>query len=66
MSTESRKAWDEQLEQDFSPGGRGMKLLEEAEAELRAGRTKPMDEFLAEVKARRGTDWPRMDADGHR
>ena len=45
--------WDKQIEADFSPGGRGMALLEEAEADLRAGRVKPMDEFLAEVKARR-------------
>jgi hypothetical protein len=42
--------WDRQIEQDFSPGGRGMALLEEAEADVREGRTKPMDEFLAEAK----------------
>ena len=45
--------WDRQLDQDFSPGGRGLALLEEAEADVREGRTKPMDEFLAEAKARR-------------
>jgi hypothetical protein len=45
--------WDKQIEEDFSPGGRGMALLEEAEADVRAGRVKPMDEFLAEAKARR-------------
>jgi hypothetical protein len=45
--------WDKQIEEDFSPGGRGMALLEEAEADEIAGRVKPMDEFLAEAKARR-------------
>ncbi len=45
--------WDRQMEEDFSPGGAGMALFEEAKAELHAGRVKPMDEFLAE--ARQGT-----------
>ena len=45
--------WDKQIEDDFSPGGRGMALLEEAEADIREGRVKPMDEFLAEGKLRR-------------
>lgn len=45
--------WDKQIEEDFSQGARGMALLEEAEADVRAGRVKPIDEFLAEAKARR-------------
>jgi hypothetical protein len=45
-------AWDRQMEEDFSPGGAGVALLEEAEADVRAGRTKPMDEFLADEKTR--------------
>ena len=45
--------WDRQIEQDFSPGGAGMALLNEAEADVRQGRLKPMDELLAEVKAKR-------------
>jgi len=45
--------WDRQIEEDFSPGGRGMALLKEAQAEIRAGRLRPLDELLAEVKARR-------------
>ena len=44
--------WDRQIEEDFSPGGAGMALLNEAEADIRQGRLKPMDELLAEVKAR--------------
>jgi len=45
--------WDRQIEEDFSPGGGGMALLEEAEADVREGRAKPMDEFLAEARVRR-------------
>lgn len=48
-------AWDAEIESDFSPGGRGMFLLEEAKGDLAAGRTKPLDEFLAEAKAKRQT-----------
>ena len=44
-------AWDRQMEQDSSPGGRGVHLLREVQAEIASGRTKPMDEFLAEAKA---------------
>jgi len=43
--------WDRQIQEDFSPGGRGMELLEEAQADVREGRVEPMDKFLA--KARR-------------
>ncbi len=43
--------WDRQIQEDFSPGGKGMVLLEEAEADVREGRVKPMDEFLAEANA---------------
>ena len=45
--------WDRQIQDDFSPGGRGMALLEEAQADAREGRSKPMDDFLAEIRARR-------------
>jgi hypothetical protein len=43
--------WDRQMEVDFSPSGPGMALLAEAEADVRAGRIRPMDEFLADEKA---------------
>ena len=45
--------WDRQIQDDFSPGGRGMALLEQAQADAREGRSKPMDDFLAEIRARR-------------
>jgi hypothetical protein len=44
--------WDRKMEEDFSPGGAGMALLEEAESDVSAGRVKPMDEFLAEAERR--------------
>jgi hypothetical protein len=47
------KEWDRQIEDDFSPGGRGMALLEEAEADVREGRVRPLDELLTHAKARR-------------
>lgn len=46
--------WDRQIEEDFSPAGRGMALMEEAERDVREGRVKPVDEFLAEVRSGRG------------
>ena len=53
MSVETEDAWDRQMEQDFSTGGRGVHLLEEVNDDIAAGRTKSMDEFLAEAKAQR-------------
>ena len=46
-------AWDRQMERDLAPGGRGAHLLEETKADVAAGRTKPLHEFLAEAKAQR-------------
>ena len=46
-------AWDREMESDFSPGGRGVHLLDEVKSDIAAGRTKPMEEFLAEAKAKR-------------
>ena len=45
--------WDRHMEADFSTGGRGHHLLEEVEADIAAVRTMPMEEFLAEAKAKR-------------
>ena len=45
--------WDRQIEKDFSPGGHGFALLEEAEADIRARRVRPLDDLLADAKARR-------------
>ena len=37
MSERDAKAWDHQIEQDFSAGGAGMGLLEEVDAQIDAG-----------------------------
>jgi len=50
---QDQEEWDRQIQDDFSPGGRGMALLEEAQADAREGRSKPLDEFLAETRAHR-------------
>ncbi len=47
LSERDWKAWDEQIERDFSPGGRGMPLLAELEREIAEGRTRPMEEGFA-------------------
>jgi hypothetical protein len=37
MSERDSRAWDEQTERDFSPGGAGMALLDEIDARIDAG-----------------------------
>lgn len=44
--------WDRQIEEDFSPGGRGMPLLAELERELAEGKTRPVEEVCAERRAK--------------
>lgn len=39
ISERDWQAWDEQIERDFSPGGRGMPLLAELEREIAEGKT---------------------------
>jgi hypothetical protein len=48
-----REEWDHQVQEDFSPGGRGTALLQEAEADIRKGRARPLDELLAETRTKR-------------
>jgi hypothetical protein len=48
LSERDWKAWDEQIERDFSPGGRGAPLLAELEREISEGKTRPLEEGLAE------------------
>jgi hypothetical protein len=42
------RAWDEEIERDFSAGGRGMPLLAELEREIGEGKTRPIEEVCAE------------------
>jgi hypothetical protein len=45
-------AWDEQVERDFSSGGRGMPLLAELEREIGEGKTRPIEEACFERRKR--------------
>ena len=53
LSERASKVWDEQIERDFSPGGRGMPLLAELEREIAEGKTRPMEEGFAERRKSR-------------
>ena len=44
------EAWDREIERDFATGGRGEHLIAEVEAEIAAGRTRPLADVLAEGK----------------
>lgn len=40
------QAWDAKIERDAQPGGQLDKLVQRARADIAAGRTKALDEFL--------------------
>jgi hypothetical protein len=40
-------AWDDQIARDFSPGGRGERLLNEVRREAAEGGARPLEEGLA-------------------
>ena len=48
LSERDWQSWDEQIERDFSPGGRGMPLLAELEREIAEGKTRPMEDGFVE------------------
>ena len=35
--------WDGQIEKDFSPGGRGVTIIERVDADIRSGKFRPLD-----------------------
>lgn len=54
LNEQDAKAWDRQIEADFSEGGAGMALLESWDAEIKAGKSMPLEGFLAQrEKARK-------------
>jgi hypothetical protein len=54
LSERDWKSWDEQIERDFAPGGRGEPLLAELEGEIAEVKTSPMEEtFVERRNARR-------------
>jgi hypothetical protein len=44
LSERDRLQWDAEIEQDFSPGGAGMELLEHVRAQVQLGHSQPMSE----------------------
>ena len=48
LSERDWNAWDNQIESDFSAGGRGVQVLADLEREIVGGQSSPMEEGLAE------------------
>jgi len=46
-------AWDKQMAEDYSPGGRGMTFYEQVQREISEGKTRPMEEGFAERRTGR-------------
>ena len=46
LNAQDAEAWDSQIEADFSDGGAGTALLEQWDAEIAAGESISLDEFL--------------------
>jgi hypothetical protein len=46
-------AWDRRMVRDFSPGGRGMRLVEKVKREIAEGKTIPLDEGREQAKGPR-------------
>jgi hypothetical protein len=44
LNEQEMDAWDRQMQNDVSPGGRGIRLVEKVKADIRAGKFKPMDD----------------------
>ncbi|HXJ95850.1 MAG TPA: hypothetical protein VMT20_23665 [Terriglobia bacterium] len=47
VAQQDARAWDKRIEEDFSEGGAGTALLEGWDAEIRAGESVSLEEFLA-------------------
>jgi len=53
LNEQDAKAWDKELERDFSEGGAGMALLDKWDSEIKAGKVIPLEEFLTQQEAAR-------------
>jgi len=53
LNEQDAKAWDKQIDDDFSEGGAGLALLETWDAEIKARRSVPLEEFLAQRETAR-------------
>jgi hypothetical protein len=45
--------WDREMAEDFSPGGRGAHLLDKVQADIAAGKFRPVEELCAEQPKRK-------------
>jgi hypothetical protein len=48
LKEQDAEAWDKELEQDFSEGERGAALIEKWDAEIKSGKSLPLEEFLVQ------------------
>ena len=53
LNEQDARAWDKEIEADFSEGGAGTVLLEKWDAEIKAGNSVPLEEFLAQRETTR-------------
>jgi hypothetical protein len=53
LNEQDADAWNNQIEEDFSAGGAGMALLERWDAEIKAGGSVSLEEFLAQRETAR-------------
>ena len=44
LNEQDMDVWDRQMQKDFSPGGPGIRLVEKAKVDVRAGKFRPMDD----------------------
>ena len=47
------RAWDAEMERDFSPGGRGQALIQEVNQEIESGKFTRLDEGMRSKQGRR-------------
>ena len=51
LNEQDARAWDNQIEEDFSAGGAGIALNERWDAEINAGRSVQLEDFLGHREA---------------
>jgi len=51
LNEQDARAWDKQIEADFSEGGDGAAMLEAWDAEIKAAKTMRLEEFLRQRDA---------------
>ena len=52
LNLQTMDDWDREMQRDFSPGGRGMKFLEQVKREIAEGNARPIAEGFTERRQR--------------